>query len=221
MANRSYLYSIDFDLTKQLKSKDDRVASLSECNYVIPISFKILLSVNLQKCNSLIWNYEHPIALIGDYEMGKNKLYEFLEQLYDLKLYNNEELLERIKQTKEFLDRGDRKLKYFFLECGEIYDMKDAPLEEQNNALFESILNIEAEIKEYFQKIKDLNNQINAKEKELNEAKNLSWFKKFFSKEVDTLSLERDIKNLKQEKIIGLGIDNWTNVLYYDFEVKQ
>ncbi|NDV94111.1 hypothetical protein D0T84_04150 [Dysgonomonas sp. 521] len=220
MANRSYLYSIDFDVTQQKRTEQDKVLSISEWNYDIPISYKILLSVNTRKSHSLIWNYEHPIALTGDYEAGKNKLYEFLQRVYDLNLYDKEELQEIIKQTKEFLDREDRKQKYFFLECGEIYEMEDTPLEEQNDDLLEAILDVEADINEFINVVEELNNEIKVREEMLEEAKNASWIKKLFSKKVGIPSLEKDINYLKQQKIIELGIDNWTDVLYFDFEVE-
>lgn len=220
MANRSYLYSIDFDITQQKRAEQNKVLSISEWNYDIPISYKILLSVNTQKCHSLIWNYEHPIALTGDYEAGKNKLYEFLQQLYDLNLYDHEELHESIKLTKEFLDREDRKQKYFFLECGEIYDMEDTPLEEQNDDLLEAILGIEGGINEFINIVEELNNEIKVRKDKLKEVENASWTKRLFSKKTDTLSIEKEINDLKRKKLIELGIDNWADVLYFDFEVE-
>ena len=63
MANRSYLYNIDFNTIERPKTKEDSILSVSEYAYEIPLVFKILVSINPVSTKSILWDYEHPIAI--------------------------------------------------------------------------------------------------------------------------------------------------------------
>ncbi|MBD8389686.1 hypothetical protein [Dysgonomonas sp. BGC7] len=221
MANRSYLYSIDFDLSRQERSDSDKILSIAEWNYNIPIAFKLLLSVRPRKCPSLLWNYKHPIALVGDYEQGKERLYDFLDDLAKQDMYDHKYLQDCIKLTEDFLEREDRRQQYFFMECGEIFDMSSIPLEDQNEVLWQQISNIDDEIKKFYSEISEINKKILDKEDELDSAKNKNVLLRIFTGKEDIPALERELRNLNRDKYSALGIDNWSEVLYFDFETRK
>lgn len=221
MANRSYLYSIGFDFCRQERSCFDKVLSIAEWNYNIPIAFKILLSASPRKCPSLIWNHEHSIALVGDYEQGKERLYDFLYDLAKQDLYDHKYLQDCIKLTEDFLEREDRRQQYFLMECGEIFDMLSIPLEDQNEALWQQISNIDDEIKKFYSDISEINKKILDKEEELDSAKNKNVLLRIFTGKENIPALESELRNLNRDKYSALGIDNWSEVLYFDFELRK
>ena len=63
MANRSYLYNIDFNTFERPKTDEDIILSVSEYAYEIPLVYKILVSINPVSTKSILWDYEHPIAI--------------------------------------------------------------------------------------------------------------------------------------------------------------
>lgn len=134
MANRSYLYAIDYDRTKGERKTGEKIYGLSESSYSIPISYKILVSQEPKISHSINWFYEHPIAIQGNFEKGEQKLIDFLELIKRKGVFDKEELENKITETKKFLDKN--KLKNIILECGEIYELGNGELEDQNNELF-------------------------------------------------------------------------------------
>src|SRR6187402_1791248 len=108
MANRSYIYSISFDRTKRKRENLDKVIALSEFNYAIPLSYKILVSQNPQLSNSFIWELEKPIAILGDFKKGKEKLFLFLEILKTKNIFDPEQLNAKVEITKEFFNTPDK-----------------------------------------------------------------------------------------------------------------
>ena len=81
MANRSYLYNLDFNRLDRPKTPEDSVLSVSEYAYEIPLSYKILLSNNTLNTKSILWGYEHPITISGNANKGKDSLFQFLDRL--------------------------------------------------------------------------------------------------------------------------------------------
>ena len=159
MANRSYLYSIDFDRTKGERKDGEKIFGLSEYSYSIPLSYKILVSQDSKISNSINWDYEHPIAIQGSFEKGKLKLLDFLEKLQGKNIFDKTELNKQINETKDFLN--NHQLQNIILECGEIYEMGDGEIEDQNKNLFEEdILKIESQENEYFNDFKIMNTNI-------------------------------------------------------------
>ena len=73
MANRSYLYAIKKIIVKY--------ASICECNYDIPLVFKILISSNTKMVPSKRFQNDELIALQANYEKGLEKLYDFFNRL--------------------------------------------------------------------------------------------------------------------------------------------
>lgn len=213
MANRSYLYSIDFDSTKK-DNKEGKAIGLSEYAYAIPLSYMILVSQDTKLSNSIIWEYENPIALVGDFEKGEKRLFALLDILLKKGIFNRDLLEKARAETKEFLDT--HKSKYILLECGEIFEMDDEDIVTQNEDLYE---NLEMNIKEEVDLLVDLQEDINvidAKIAKLSKPKN--FLVKLFSKNsLDKIKLlEEEKKEIENEMWQILGIDNWTDVLYYN-----
>lgn len=135
MANRAYLYSASEDLRK--------LRDLSESRYPIPFFYKILLGEDTSVCNSRIWEYEHPIAIKGDFQKGLDKLNAFFDYLQTQDALDTEAIAGFQAETKAFWEKEkDRVGKYFFLEAGEIFDMiasESDPIEKQNADLCREI----------------------------------------------------------------------------------
>jgi len=220
MANRSYLYSIDFDRTKGERKDGEKIFGLSEYSYSIPLSYKILVSQDSKVSNSINWDYEHPIAIQGSFEKGKLELLDFLERLQGENIFDRTELNNQINETKEFLN--NHQLQNIILECGEIYEMGDGELEDQNKELFEKdILNIESQKKEYLNDFKSMNTTIEKLKKEILDLSKPKGFlsKLFFSdNSTNVQELEKKIKNTEQEMWNMLGVNYWSDVLYFHFD---
>lgn len=95
MANRAYLYGI----------KGKKVSGISEYNYDIPISYKILLSQNTKRVKSKIFRSPFKIALQRNFEKGVEKLNEFLEELMKKGYFEENELEKKSKIPKRSLGK--------------------------------------------------------------------------------------------------------------------
>ncbi len=214
MANRSYLYAINFDnTTEDLQKKDRKIVGLSEYAYDIPLSYKILVSQDTALAYSIIWEYEKPIAIQGDFEKGKEKLFHFLDNLLAKSIFEQDILEKEIKETKMFLNK--HKSKYILLECGEIFEMGNVEVSIQNKDFYKKL---HCEIEEDIRILEELQSDIDKINLKINTLSN-SFLSKLFKKNNNL-----EIKNLKEEreKIKTdiwriLGIDNWTTILFYDF----
>jgi hypothetical protein len=160
MANRTYLYNIDFNRLKRLKTPKDSVLSVSEYAYEIPLAYKILLSVDTLNNKSILWDYKTPISISEDANKGKQSLLKFLDKLKTLNLYEEDYLKSEIEKTILFFTQNEFKLKYFFFEGGELYEMGDEPFEKQNLKIFNEIKEIEKTINIYIEKVKSINTEI-------------------------------------------------------------
>ena len=220
MANRSYLYNVDFNRLDRLKTPDDSVLSVSEYAYEIPLSYKILLSVNTLNNKSILWDYEHPISISGDAKKGLDSLLKFLDKIQSLNLFEDVYIKSEIEKTKLFFSKNEFELKYFFLEGGELYEMSDEPFEKQNLEIFTEVNQIEETIENFIKKVESINDEIIKLESQKNEMTKKTWFKK--SKPVlsneEKLKIERLINHKRAEKRAFLGIDNWSTILYYQFD---
>ena len=220
MANRSYLYSLEFDRTKGDRKEGEKIIGLSECPYAIPLSYKILVSQDAKESKSINWDYEHPIAIIADFKKGKEKLYDFLSTLSTQDLFDRDELQNQIDTTKQFLDSVN--LKFVILECGEIYELAEEELEIQNKELYEKeVLKIDEQIHQYLKNFKEMKGSISRLKSEIEKlSKPKGIFSKMFSsdKSKEIEALEKELKEEELEMWNMLGINYWSNVLYYHFE---
>lgn len=170
------------------------MTGIAEWNYDIPIVFKLLLSGNPETCRSSIWSLEENIAIVGDYASGVRRLKAFLDEI-DLP-----EAKPLIDEALNFLGNENNKHQYFVLEAGEIFDMDDEPILEQNNTLLEAI--------------KHLDNEMASALKLLNPAKNdkpVSFIAKFLGK------VPKPVKTTAShiEVLASIWLGNWSNHLYY------
>jgi len=159
MANRSYLYSIDFDPTTTPRDNDSKVCGLSEWPYAIPFAYLLLVSQDAKACNSIIFGYDKPIAIMGDFYKGRQRLLDFMERLEGLGILEKEELEWQTTEARAFLNNPANQGSYIVLECGEIFDMADeseGALEELNERLLNTIKNLTEDfILEEMQKVEN------------------------------------------------------------------
>ncbi|WP_299325326.1 hypothetical protein [uncultured Maribacter sp.] len=220
MANRSYLYNLDFNRLDRPKTPEDSVLSVSEYAYEIPLSYKILLSNNTLNSKSVLWDYEHPITISGDANKGKDNLFKFLDRLQTLNLFEPEYLKSEIEKTKQFFNDNKFDLKYFFLECGELYEMVNEPFEKQNLEVFNEVNQIENTIENFIKDVASLNKEILSLEAQKDQMTKKSWFKKSapLLTEKEKVEIEKAIQHKRIEKRALLGIDNWSTILYFQFD---
>ena len=201
MANRSYLYSVDFIPESNLDRSGKKIIGISEWNYDIPIIYKVLLAGQPQVCNSLIWDDPPGIALVGNYNQGLIKLRQFFSKIT---LTASTEAQALIDETLAFLERHEHKNKYFLLECAEIFDMDTAPIPAQNLLLLDEIKNIDVQIEIA------LHSLLPAKA----EPPRLGFFEKIFSKKMLPKKAPEDHQPQPQA-LAAFGFGQWTNTLYY------
>ena len=220
MANRSYLYNIDFNTFERPKTDEDIILSVSEYAYEIPLVYKILVSIIPASTKSILWDYEHPIAISGDAANGRWRLFRFLDRLKGMDLYDMSFLTEEIEKTKQFFTDSKFKSNYFQLECGELYEMSDKPLEKQNQNLLKEMVEIDKTIDAFVKKVKAINFEIDALQFQYEAMTKKTWFRK--SRPVlsnsKRIEIQKTIENKKLLKRSLLGIDNWSSVLYFQFD---
>lgn len=142
MANRAYLYA----------KKGNKVTGISEYNYDIPISHKILVSQNVKTVRSKIFRSPFKIAIQGDFKKGIEKLYTFLEELKSKEYFGENVLNEYIEETKAFLEENND-YEHFHLECGELFGYN---MYFKNRKLFKEIWNIDKVIEEFYNIIDEM-----------------------------------------------------------------
>ena len=154
MANRAYLYA----------KKGNEVTGISEYNYDIPISHKILVSGNIKLVKSKIFRSPFKIALQGDLKKGVEKLYTFLEDLKSKEYFDKSVLNEYIEETKAFLDKNSG-YQHFHLECGEIFDTN---IYIKNRKLYKEISNIDNVIEDFYKIMDEMKKEGDKQEKMIN-----------------------------------------------------
>jgi hypothetical protein len=148
MANRSYLYAIDAVPAIDSSPSESRCIGISEFNGAIPIVFKLLLTGNPRACRSIIWKTPDEIALVGEYALGFQRLKEFLARI-DLPAAQP-----LIQECLDFLEDNKHRRNYFLLECGEIFELTEEPLDQQNAKLLNEITDLDAEIDQALERVK-------------------------------------------------------------------
>ena len=197
VANRSYLYTTNHlpESPEWEKTKD--LHSISEWNYDIPVAFKLLLAGNPVAVKSSIWETSEKIAIAGDFQSGLAALNEYLA-----KLPSQAETL--VSDTKAFLSETSNERKYFILECGEIFDMEEGSLEAKNLALVEEIKSIGS----------DIQAMVVPEPVIIEDAK-----RELFDKLLDRKQESPKVDPLAP--FYGLGLGNWSNILYFQFSEEK
>lgn len=126
MANRSYLYSVN-DIPTVENREGLTLKGISESNYTVPPLHLTLIGNETQICPSFF--RDKAEALVGNYEKGVDSLKAF----FTLMRKNGVDLPglfeEKVSESLKFLEKADRKQKYFLLEPFEIFDLGDGPFD--------------------------------------------------------------------------------------------
>ena len=186
MANRSYLFASPFVPGPDAAGNDPKqLKGLSECNYNIPLVYRLLVSADVQLCRSMIWtSLDEPTALAGRAGAGIDRLQQFLSRI------DHPSIAPLRDQALDFLNSHADRNGYFVLECAEILDMGDEPLGEQAERLLRDVQNIDAEIEAAITR--------------------LAPQKKTFWDHIFTPSQESIEAPLRE-----LGLGYWSDTLYY------
>jgi len=186
MANRSYLFASPFVPGPDAAGNDPKqLKGLSECNYNIPLVYRLLVSADVQLCRSMIWtSLDEPTALAGRAGAGIDRLQQFLSRI------DHPSIAPLRDQALDFLNSHADRNGYFVLECAEILDMGDEPLGEQAERLLRDVQNIDAEIEAAITR--------------------LAPQKKTFWDRIFTPSQESIEAPLRE-----LGLGYWSDTLYY------
>jgi hypothetical protein len=201
MANRSYLYSSNFAPSPEANEADRRITGISEWKYDIPIAFKILLSGNPRKCQSLIWDVPQEIAIVGDYDQGLDRLLRFLDRI------PLPEVIPLKEEARKFLTDEANKNRYFILEGGEIFELHDEPLIKQNDSLLIEIRNIEPLIESALADLRP--SQVSA-------AKANGFFSRLLGRNPPAAE-----RKGSADAVHSLGLGNWSSILYFDLRMPQ
>lgn len=142
MANRSYLFASPFVPGASAASGSDagQLKGLSECSYNIPLVYRLLVSVDVQRCPSLIWSMPEPTALVGRAGPGLDRLEQFLARI------DHPAIAPMRDQALDFLNRHVDRNGYLFLECAEVLTMSDESLETQAASLLQGVQTINVEV---------------------------------------------------------------------------
>ncbi|MGP9491007.1 DUF7822 domain-containing protein [Psychrobacter sp. AOP7-B1-24] len=203
MANRSYLYSTNIIPEPNQDDSSRVLTGISEYNYDIPIVFKVLLSGNPQACLSVIWENSEKIALIGDYASGLQNLEAFLAGIM------LPAAQAPIIEALEFLKMPENQNQYFILECGEIFEMSETPVEAQNLALLNQVQNLQPEIEAAYQSLLSPAPVVSE------QPKPIGFWAKLFGRSLTPPPLLPT--NNSEQAIYDLGLGLWSNILYFDF----
>jgi hypothetical protein len=193
VANRSYLYSTNHLPGSPEWGKVRDLHSIAEWNYDIPVAFKLLLVGNPIGVKSSIWEATEKIAIAGDFQAGITALKEYLS-----KFPPQAETL--VIEAREFLSKAENERKYFILECGEIFDMDEGPLEEKNLSLIEEIKSISQEIQ-----------ALAVPSPIIPQEPKRSFVDKLLGRKHEQPKFD------PLEPFYGLGLGNWSNILYFQF----
>ncbi|MGI9576524.1 hypothetical protein ACRYJU_20760 [Alloalcanivorax xenomutans] len=189
MANRSYLYATDRVPARTPDQPKPVVRGLSEWGYAIPLSYRLLVSADTVICPSMIWELDDDVALAGDYDKGVRRLCDFLARI------DWPEAAELVQEAEAFLNAPENRADHIVLECGEIFDLDETPLAQQNRDLFGSLADLDQEMERTLRHL----NQV---------------------KPSAPGPLARML-NLQPANPLAplheLGLGNWSNVLYFDF----
>jgi len=202
MANRSYLYSTQHAPEAGAKTSARKMVGIAEWDYDIPLVFKILLSAHPRTCASSIWRNADEIALMGDYDGGVKNLQGFLSKI---QIPAAQAL---IAEAIAFLQRPENRGKYLVLECGEIFDMEETPLLEQNLALLEQVKDLRVEMDRALQSLVP---------PPVLTPPPRGFLSRIFRRAREPLpGTERTSACNGLEPVQSLGLGNWSNNLYFD-----
>lgn len=142
MSNRAMLYA----------RKGKKMTGISEYNYEIPLAYEILVSQKTRRVHSKVFLSPFYIAIRGDYDMGVEKLYAFLDELKKRSYFDGKKFDKITEETRSFLEKN-RGHDYFYLESAEVYE---SPSFLETIKMKKRISNIDQEIEGFFWKMDKL-----------------------------------------------------------------
>jgi hypothetical protein len=136
----------------------------------------------------------------ADYASGVERLKQFLRKI------DFPEARPLVEEALQFLAHECSINKYFVLECGEIFDMNDEPIQDQNAQLLDEIMSLDEEIEQALASLE-------TKPVE-EEPKPVRWLAKLFGVKPPPVVESHDDP---LQPVYDLGLGNWSNILYFDF----
>jgi hypothetical protein len=131
MANRSYLYSLS-NAPTSFSDRPETISGLSEWNYAVPFSYRVLMSGGPQLCSSLVSHgfsgepsdrKTQLYAISGDFELGYARLKKFFAIVCTLVGGRAPDLVHAIGETQIFLEA--HRNRYTLLETIELDTMSE------------------------------------------------------------------------------------------------
>ena len=187
MGGRAYLYTFN--------EGNEPIKPISYCDWKIPLSYKILVSVNSGLISQEFFGENSAYSIEGNAESGRKLLLDLLKVLLESEISNKDIFEKKVAETIEFLERPENKKEFYLLSPFEILEQTRASYEEigDNTSIFELAKTLFSEVKNTKNKIEE----------------NLSFEKgKFF--ELTTSSILKDLQN-NWEDNLGLF---WTDYIY-------
>lgn len=219
MANRCYLYTLDINPSEKEKADADFIDGICEWSSIVPISFKVLASANPEPCKSIIFENKLPRAILSNFEKGKDRLFDFLEKVIQIGVFDKKRLEQEINFTKEFFDEKERNPQYFLLEPGEIFELDNKSSDAvKTENLLKELTDIDSTIALY---LEHLNNQkikmVRLEQKQKSLKTDLLLNSNDQVLKTTLAKTKKSLKNLNEELWYDLAIDDWSDILYYDF----
>ncbi len=193
MANRSYLYASDHLPGSADWERQKDLRSIGEYRYDIPLTFQILLSGAPMAVRSSIWDTPQLIAIAADAKTGLARLDRYLSMLPP-------EAKELVDETRAFFADPANVKKYFILEGGEILELTDRDLAEQNR-----------EFVSQFGSITDDASKLDVPSPTPAPSPLRSFFRRFLG------SRGRSRRDDPLTPFYEIGLGAWSNVLYFQF----
>lgn len=192
MSHRACLYACNMPPTGE-KSKDFKVTGIAEHKSEVPFVFKLMVSGNARLCPSTIWSGGEDVAIVGDFEIGAERLVQFLARI------DGEKTHALVQETLDYLDglRGDAK--FVLLEPAEVLIEGDDDDKDRKRlaALLAEIQRLE-DPKTYEREVARVNGAPDRKP---------GFLDRLFGFSVRTDPVE---------EMYDLGLGAWDEVLYFD-----
>jgi hypothetical protein len=215
-----YLYATNFETTQEERKIGEKIHRIATYPYSIPVSFAILVSQEARICYSLMKDYQNPVGIQGNFEKGKQKLFEFLDRVQEENIFDNKELLERlITHTKDFLNQNT--LEYITLEGSDIYLMPGGKLEDEHRMFFEKITNTDSYIEDRLDSLKGLKKwkkRVENKILKLSKPKDNSVGVIHLEPVSHIEELEKNARSVEALMWNLLGIGYWDEVVYLHYK---
>lgn len=195
MANRSYIYGL----------KNNKHLSIGEYPYKIPYAFRILAAFDNSAVDSDL--FDKAVGIKADFQKGRTALYRLLDYLIETgQMEDHEAFVTQVAATKTFLDAIDAD--FILLENGEIYSLYTNPEGHYLDGPGLERANDHA-VKDYQWIGEDIDNL---------EKFRITPDLIFVTDHERILEIYKWLIDLKDTWKEQLGLDAWSNILYFQFK---